>query len=246
MINDTQPGCVIKFFEKKYVDKFINEGELHFSQLGYFIDLENDGDVIADAFEGSRILNLDAANSDIFVTINGKKINFCEGDTIRIVSIPQWVREKGILSLINLDLIEDFDCIDYDDSRNQYTLKKSVINDLNRLSDNKKRIPVMIDAQKFLQKLDSNFSKYHAEFKIVHYYSDKIEENISLKEFKQKSMETLFLKRDQYAYQREARIAFRDSVPQNGKNVYIGDLTDLTWKLDPESGLESLRLLYPK
>jgi len=170
MINDTQPGCVIKFFEKKYVDKFINEGELHFSQLGYFIDLENDGDVIADAFEGSRILNLDAANSDIFVSINGKKIDFCEGDTIRIVSVPQWVREKGILSLINLDLIEDFDCIDYDDSRNQYTLKKSVINDLNRLSDNKKRIPVMIDAQKFLQKLDSNFSKYNGDLKKVPFF----------------------------------------------------------------------------
>lgn len=238
------PGCVLKFFEEQYVDKFINEGELHFSQLGYFIGLEDDEGAIADAFEGARIRYLSPTSPGVSVTINGKKLDFVKDETIRTTCTSAEVQNIGILSMTNLDLKEDFDQKNYDGQHDQYTLKRTVVNELNRLSDNKTRIPVIIDAQSFLKKLNSIVKEYNIRGKSISYFSENVSENISLKELNQDPTEIVFLKQDKYAYQREVRIAYLDSVPKQGKSIYIGDLSECTFKLNPKDGLDRFNLIW--
>jgi hypothetical protein len=246
MNEDTRPGCLLKFFEEQYVDNFITRGELHFSQLGYFIDLENGDDAIADSFEGARIMNIDPTRSGVSVVVNGMKLSFQKGDIIQTKETPDWVRSKGVLSMVNLDVFNDFDGRACPDGTIEYTIKPTVIDELNKLSANKTRVPVIINADGLLARLEENFKPWHAWFKPVSYYSESATENISNEELIKHPEQIMFLKREKYRYQREARISYFEDVPENGKSIWIGDLSSSTYKLSPDDGLNNFKIKWTK
>ncbi|MBU9790261.1 hypothetical protein KOM07_12125 [Lentilactobacillus sp. G22-6] len=242
---DLAPGMIIKYFDEEYVDDFINKGVLHFSRLGTFIDLEGN-DAIADAYEGAMVTNLSLSDPGVRVTIDGHEISPVKDERsneITVAYTPEWVRKIGIVSLTNLLLNRDFEEAGFDKEKGIYTLKlkEAVIKGLEQISENHTRIPVLIDGKRLLKRLDSGFSSgINAQLGTVNYYDETQGENIAFRDLESHPERVLFLKRKKYQYQREVRIVLFNEVPPEGKNIYLGNLSEITYKLDKDRGIQSI------
>jgi len=239
--DDYQPGFLLKFIDKQFVDAFVNKGQLHFSQLGYFIDLEKEtGDgAIGDKFEGSRLINPDPDSTTIILSMDNKEFKFHgKKDGVLGISsshIDDDVRKWGIISFCNINLMKDGEMVFYDEenSTGKIKLKQSVVNDLYKLSDEGRRVPVLIDARGLLNVMKTAFNKKRrAQISNVNYYSETSYENISLKAYNADPRKVAFLKREKYRYQRETRIALFEPVSyENGSNIKIGSLRNVAMQL---------------
>lgn len=254
-MKEIRPGFLLKYIEKQYVSDFISKGTLHFSSLGYFIDLENTtGDnVIGDKLEGARIVNADPENTTITITFDDdKEYKLCGKDDgvlgISYEFTDEIVREYGVLSMCNIDLFRDFEEVSYDKltKTSKIKLKKSVGEELYRLSDGGNRVPILINAKGLIKTMDTVFKngKYNVMMKNVSYYDNNVKENISLKEYDKDLTNIVFLKRNIYEYQRETRIALLESVPyEQGLNISIGSLENVALDLQSHEKLMSMEFL---
>jgi len=252
--NDTNihPGFLLKFVDKQYVDDFINKGQLHFSQLGYFIDQENENgdDVIGDRSEGMRIANPDPEASTITITWKDKKYEL-HGAKDGVLKIKyeytdDTVRQWGVVSICNIDLFKDGEVVSVDRINKiwEVKLKQALLDDLYRLSGEGTRVPVIFNAQTLLECMDEKLKTVsHPMFmRNVKYYSDESEANISLDEYNEHPENIAFLKRQQYKYQREVRVLYTGAVPyKRGKNIEIGSIIAGAIKLDSFDDLKKIR-----
>ncbi|MGJ3947221.1 hypothetical protein [Levilactobacillus brevis] len=250
-MEEVRPGFLLKYIEKKYVSDFISKGTLHFSSLGYFIDLENTtGDnVIGDKSEGARSVNADPENTTLTISFDGKEYEF-RGKADGVLGISyeftdKTVREWGVLSMCNMDLFRDFEEVSYDKLTKtaKFKLKKSVGEELYRLSDGGNRVPILIDANGLIKTMDTAFKngKHNVRMKNVSYYAEDGKENISLEEYKKDPANIVFLKRNIYEYQRETRIALLEPVPyEQGLNMSIGSLEKAAVDLQSHEKLMSM------
>lgn len=246
-------GCILKYFDKEYVDDFVDRGVIHFSQLGYFIDLEGGDDAIADSYEGSQVLNLDMTEPGYSLLIDGKKVSFNNSEEskpqVQVKVTPEWVKEKGIVSMANLDFVNDFklDAYNEETNRGEFVIKPDVIRDLEKLSNNKSRVPIIIDAKWLMKRLDEVMPhNYHAQLRSIKYYDEKAPQNITFQELQETPENVIFLKRDRYKYQREVRITLLDAVPEEGENIALGSMVGHAFKLDPKTGLETFKVAMAK
>ncbi|WP_461243401.1 hypothetical protein [Secundilactobacillus muriivasis] len=249
--NELHPGFLLKFVEKQFLDSFVNRGQLHFSQIGYFKDIEEkEGDnVIGDKSEGSRVLNLNPEQSTVILTIGDNKYKL-HGmkDGIRGINYEYTedaVRQWGVVSLCNIDLFRDAQLISYDSEKEIgiFRLKQAVLDDLYRLSDDGKRVPVILDSKGLLNAMDRKFSdgKRNIEMKNIKYYSEDTSENISFEDYQKDPKQIVFFKRNAYRYQREVRIALFEKVPyKTGTNIEIGSIKQSTAPLESFDVLSNL------
>lgn len=250
-MEEVRPGFLLKYMERRFVSDFINKGRLHFSALGDFIDLENStGDnTIGDKAEGMRTVSPDPEHITLTFTVNGKEYAF-QGKKDGITGInysytDDVVRRWGVVSICNMDIFRDCDEVSSDDPTgiSTFKLKKSVLEDLYRLSDDGKRVPVIIDAKGLMDVMENKFSdgKLNIKLQNVKYYSSDVKENIALEDYKKSPENIIFLKRDLYSYQRESRIALLEPVPdKKGRNIDIGSLKDAAFDMGSHDKLKDL------
>lgn len=239
----SKPGFLLKYVEREFVEGFIERGEIHFSSLDYFINRENEtGDsVIGDKFEGARIVNLDVNDTVVKLDehiFNGKSNGI---ESISFSYTDDQIRQWGICSMSNIDIFKDCDKVSYDEysDETKFKLKKSVGEELYRMSNNGKRIPVIIKSSGLINAMNNSFKdgKNHIEMKGVKYYDENVRENISLEDYKNNPINAIFLKRHIYKYQREVRVALIESVPTEGLEIEVGPLSDSMVKIDSHDRL---------
>jgi hypothetical protein len=210
---------LIKFIEEKYVDNFLNKGEIHFEPLQFFKNLEdNDGDhVIGDSYEGATVFNFSRDNGiDIFLREYGDtnppiRIEDANG---RITErITKELRQKIGASCFGWLYDEDFFL--FDEKESSYKLSSDTLSRLNSFNYSN-RVPVIIRADIFLQKLGINAVEYGN----VRYYDENNMENA----FGYDSL--VFNKRMKYSSQQEFRLARDISLLDEYKNLYLGDMNN--------------------
>lgn len=210
---------LIKFIEEKYVDNFFNKGEIHFEPLQYFKNLEdNDGDdIIGDSYEGATVYNFSRDNGiDIYWrklgdTNSPEHIENASGKITEHL-IEEW-RQEICVSCFGWLYDEDFFL--FDEKESSYKLSSDALSRLNSFNYSN-RVPVIIRADIFLQKLGINAVKYGN----VRYYDENNMENA----FDYDSL--VFNKRMKYSSQQEFRLARNISLLDEYKNLYLGDMKD--------------------
>lgn len=223
---------LIKFVEKKYVEDFLN-GEIHFTRLGYFIDLEkNHGDsIVGDINEGKALFSINPQKVHFYLVNDDGTLKEDLGNVnmsskhskMRGYAIYPEVKSSGISCFSYLSLENDFDLIKVDGNIRSYSINKDIIEELRKIGEG--RIPIIMFQNPIYSAIKKNPSvlgNFDFSMNLVEYYKGE-SNNISLKELKEDHFKPIFTKRDKYSNQRELRMVLKGDVKE-GYNLNIGKL----------------------
>lgn len=223
MNNKDKHVFLIRFFEKQYAENFLDNGEIHFNPLQYFIDLENNqGDtIIGDALEGKVEGNISPESGWAFmfrVVGDKKPVTVIPTTTASIhINIPDELKQTMCISCFSWI---DTDDIVEDEKTKSFKLTRSAIKRLRNFNTDK-RIPIIIDANILFKRLESE----NVGWKDVEYYdSNDIDDVMELAAQENNIDKIIFRKRIKYSDQKEFRIIIKSQDTDSNNNIYIGNL----------------------
>lgn len=214
---------LIRFFDRQYVENFLNNGEIHFNPLQYFIDLENNhGDTtIGDALEGRVEGNISPKNDMVLaIRKSGDKKTPTLIPNIKAsfhIDVPSELKKTiGISCFSWLDK-DDF----VEDEESKYL--KLTQPAIKRLRDFNKeqRIPIIIDANKLFDRVGDK--KARAD-DVSYYDPNDIDSIMKLAGEKDNIAKVVFWKRIKYSNQKECRFILKLKDTDEKNNIYVGNL----------------------
>lgn len=237
VINNSDPGVLLKFVENQYLESTL-DGNLHFSLSGKFIDQEKEQSEkgIGDSREGawSRPLK---ENSILIIGEPGGKKYPLNVKSATFHHTFQGMRMFPIMCFTYLSLERDF--IKNGDN---FTLKDEVLSSL--LNQFEGRSVIVFDPLSFFTLLDRSLIEQGYEFKrnLIEYYDERKEDHpLDFNQYKENPFEGLFYKRNFFEFQKEYRIAIADFKEEDLK-VSIKDIRNCTQVLSTEE-LKGLKIL---
>lgn len=227
MIETKNIGILVKFVEQKYVQKFMNEGEIHFSSLQYFIDLEknNGNHVIGDKNEGEYSYTYGPGTRVTIMPLgkdgkpNGEEFTFSPSSSEFREGLYEKDKETiGVSSFIYLSLLNDYQLIkrDSENKVNYYLLKPETLKWLKEFNEGNRQMIAIYDYFKFLKMANSK----RISHKLVEYYDNNLSDIKKHRNY----YDYVFLKRKSYKDQREFRLAVRLKKSLTSENIQIGSI----------------------
>lgn len=223
MNNKNEHVFLIRFFERQYVESFLDNGEIHFNPLQYFIDLENNhGDtVIGDSLEGKVEGNISPESGWTFMfrAIGDKKPATVIPNTNALlhINIPDELKQTICISCFSWI---DTDDIVEDEKTESFKLTKSAIKRLRDFNEDK-RVPIIVDANILFERLENE----KVGRKDVKYYdSNDVDDIMELATQKNNIDKIIFRKRIKYSDQKEYRIIIKLQDTDEKNNIYVGNL----------------------
>lgn len=227
-------GYLVKFVESERVESFL-DGEVYFSPLKYFVDMENSqGDnKIGDAYEGSVVYNVKPEDK-IWIQLldkdgnpNGKSVRVEPNkETKVVVGLKDDEKEKlGVASFfyLSLDDMEPTDFESDEEDISAFSLSSDNLNLLQDFNEEDERIPIVIlDINKFIEKMQNTIA-YHGA--VTYYDSSNIES--ALKASSENSILSSFKKRKEYSGQKEYRFEEWLDTSGKGQAIQLGDLRSI-------------------
>ena len=225
---------LIKFIDQRYINSFLEKGQIHYEPLYYFSELERKtGDRrIGDAFEGNACFN--PINLPIFFLMKNKKgkvikaVPFKNNNLRMVKGLPEKLKQRiGICSFFYV-AAEDLEYFTGKDGNRYYKFNDRIISELVNFIKKDDRIPVMIhNIPEFAKRCE----KQHSPLKPVYYYDESDFNNWD-------SITTnspIFysqLKRKVYSGQHEVRLLKILKELNEGENIEIGNIKTIARVLD--------------
>ncbi|MCW0121653.1 hypothetical protein [Bacillus subtilis] len=241
---ENMSGIFIIFLRPEHVSEFL-DGSLHFTNTGYFIDLEKKMKKkgYGDKYEGHHFRPLDPKNDILKIGLEGEvhTIPFERGFTTE--------SREGIRSL----LLKCFTFIKYDDSSDKsdfyldyhedlgdvYKIKPSILDSLEKEFEG--RIPVWIyNSKLFMKRFEAKTENIRCKHGPVVYFDEYSGYPLSSEEVKKHFDKTLFYKRKFYENQKEYRIILENPKGLDEFKIGIGDLRDCAKQLESVQDLRGV------
>ncbi|MED4802620.1 hypothetical protein [Bacillus atrophaeus] len=242
---ENMSGMLIKFLRPEHVSEFL-DGSLHFTNTGYFIDLEKEEETkgYGDKYEGHHFRLLDPKNDILKIELDGEfhTISFERGFSTE--------SREGIRSL----LLNCFTLIKYEDSNDNsdfyldyyedlggdvYKVKTSILDSLEKEFEG--RVPVLIHNTKlFMERFEAKTANIRCKKGPVVYFDEYSNYPLSSEEVKKDFDNTLFYKRKFYENQKEFRIILENPKGLDNFKIDIGDLRGCARQLESVQDLRGL------
>lgn len=212
------------FQEEEYADALMR-GQMYANSLAYFKNLESRGDGRADANEGDIVF----PHESVFITLtppHGETITIT-GDMLATSPIltPRWFDHINMYCMyaVRGDDLKDVPSDKLDEFKRQLEIPE----DCNELGEH---AVVVINTPEFFTRVRDAAERegYLVGGDLVNYYD--LESGTPSPE---EDIDTIFNKREEYAYQSEYRIALNTRI-EDGKPIIldIGDISDIAMRMN--------------
>ncbi|MFT8631065.1 MULTISPECIES: hypothetical protein [Liquorilactobacillus] len=228
-------GVMIKFMEPQHADSFLKKGEIHFTPLKCFAELEKEkkDHVFGDRNEGEFLYKFKQSDSikmallDEHEKIESKIYSIKPKNAELKVGLNESDKQIiGISSFTYFSLEDDYYLVSHDIDKKQdlYLIKPEVIEWLKRFNKDNRELVAIYDYQKLLNKAKEN----NIDYSLVNYY----ENDLSELEHQKNYYENAFVKRKRYDDQREFRFAIRLRRAMIAENRLVGETASFAKKID--------------
>ncbi|PFJ81427.1 hypothetical protein COI95_08655 [Bacillus cereus] len=229
---------LIKFFRPEHVQMFL-DGNLYFSNTGYFIDLEEKlGEKgIGDKHEGSFFRVLDPERHLMYIEVDGEKIKL-DFDKGFVTERYDAAREFQLTCFTSI-LEEDMEWID----ENTRKIKDEVIEQLEKEFTG--RVPVLItNFDELIDKIHNVLKPkgIRALYGHVKYFDEHVGSPLEEEVYKKDITQAFFYKRKFFKTQKEYRIITSHPVEGDSMTLNLGDIKECVFNLGSFDILKELTL----
>lgn len=238
-------GFLLKFVERERLEGFL-KGEINFSPLKYFNDkAKNDhDDFIADEKEGAFKVDI-PKNTSIKLKVEGDDRIFEIESVSGTIQVELDEKDKAGLGCASFFYISmddmKFKRNDLEKDETIYVLKDSVIDYFKAFNEDK-RIPVLIEVNRFLKTLKDHTER-QKNYGPVHYYKNNLQEFVDSEPDKIPYEMIPFYKDEKFKEQREWRIISRLDKEGERQCINFGDISSFSLILD-ENNNQQVAMIF--